>query len=190
MEISPLLLAVWTGVVLAAGLVAGGFFAEAGKDAWKGLRQKYFPLAPKQSLLVANESASPVGDPSTTTLPPPSGSKNIHNEFWAEIRAAIEEAPSMQKNAVAQRYLGCKVDWELQVLHVVESTPGNASVFCYGDSTGVMPHIKFIVPLTQYPELKHLREKSRARLRGTIFEIDQFRIDVKPEAAAFSAPVP
>ena len=162
---------------LALGIVGAfgtGFLKKAGEDAYSWLKAKYGPkseyIAPVPLVVRID---TPQGGPGETLPTEPANHVVI-----GDISKAINDAPPMQRDAVAQRFIGISVRWD-----------------CYFYSGDVLPDNRILVRLTpdlafsgkyvkcevsasEYRELGILAEGAKIRVSGEIARARSYEVEL------------
>jgi hypothetical protein len=88
----------------------------------------------------------------------------------AEIRAAIEAAPPLQRDALVTRYNGVRIEWDTELGSAEEAPNGTVKLFLRAHGQGASLHYAVIckVNLADYRELAVLPEGANIRVNGTI----------------------
>jgi hypothetical protein len=132
---------------------------------------------PNTILEPRSESASNLKESNVTEKYP---SDKVSTLRFEDIREAIKNAVPLQRDAVKKYYEGINVEWEGYLKHASEFTEGSVLIWLAPGPTDrdALFTIVCYVLLSDYPELRVLREGSKIRVKGMIKEAGQFGIEL------------
>ena len=93
-----------------------------------------------------------------------------------DIRTSIEEAPPMQRETVAQRYHGLRIEWDTQLSSAVEKN-GVVELLLNTQQSRryqLSYSVRCKVALEDYRELAVLPERANIRVNGTIERVSDY----------------
>jgi hypothetical protein len=106
-----------------------------------------------------------------------------------EVQKSIEDAPPLQRDAVARRYIGLKVEWDTEFAGADERE-GVVRLYLVTHKTRIGTPI-FVwcnVKLDDYRELSIIRENANIRISGTIETAKAGSISLSDARLTFLAP--
>lgn len=179
MDISSFLWGAGIGVI---GALATGFLKKAGEDGYSWVKKKVNPKAcetPKSHLIVHMKSD---GVPGAINSISHDGSSSHLDRVSAispdEIHNSLEKAPPLQRNRIAESYIGLRVEWDTTFLN---GRPlDNGCIRLQLSSFGqIQTSVWCEVPADEYRELAILPKRSKIRVYGEISGIADHGIDIK-----------
>lgn len=121
------------------------------------------PSTPKPQLVAPD----PIGDTSSPKRQFPSPE---------DIVADIAARPPFQQQDAGQQYAGVKVEW-LTVFYSARQEPGD-KVLLTMSREGSCPCVFCLLPLSDHPEVKTLKQNTRVRIRGEIQSVNENSISL------------
>jgi hypothetical protein len=163
----------WGAAIGVACAFGTGFFKKAGEDCYSWAKRKINPkLAeknPPHLIIQMNTDGAP----------------NIKQDKVSavtvdDIRNAINNAPPLQRDRVAEGYIGLQVEWEALFKHGTLTKKDEIRVLLtVVDAKLYYGFVRCTVPAKEYRALGILPENAKVRVYGEIAEIDGQVIDLK-----------
>lgn len=180
MDSTSLLLGAAIGV---AGAFGTGFLKKAGEDLYSWTKKKLFPKSvesqhkPQLVVHLNRDDLSKVTHEVNNTTPPLL--ERINSISLDEINTAIKDAPPLQRDRVAESYIGLKVEWETRF---IGGRPrDNNEIRLHLSVEDAKHHPRSVwceVPINQYRELGIMKEGENVRVSGQIQKIAEHGIDL------------
>ena len=176
-SLSSLLVGVAIGAIGAFGT---GFLSEAGKDLWGSIARRFWPQHKDNNPQVVIQLDSSAKDSESSTSHLASSSiERVSPVTFHEIEQAIEKAPPMQRDRVAEAYQGIRVEWDsyfrggdaweeetIRVRLSVEEKFVGRTIIC-------------VVPAKEYRELGVLPEGTKIRVSGEISRARSYEVELR-----------
>ena len=131
------------------------------------------PLVTKTQSVEVNVENFVYAKPTDIALAEISNFQRISNVLPEQIQNSIYHAPPLQRKAVAERYIGIRVEWNTE-LFSAESHGDTVRLYLRTKSSDNSPSSIIVickVNLADYPELNVLPPKSNIRVIGSIIEV-------------------
>jgi len=121
------------------------------------------------------ESRFPVTVPQEGQVSAPIAIERISPVTPNELQVSIESATPLQKNAVAERYIGQRIEWDTELRSAEqEGSLVRLLLSAVKGTDSQYPYPVFVwcsVKLDEYPELAILLEKTHIRINGIITKV-------------------
>ena len=175
----------WGAAIGIVGAFATGFLKKAGEDCYSWVRKKINPTAVEQHpshLIIHMNSESAI---STTPGISIAKSQYPHLERVSmvtldEINTAIFDAPPLQRDRVAESYVGLRVEWETMFIGGTLKDSDNIRLQLTVPDVKHQPRSVWCeVPASEYRELGILPEDSKVRVSGEIAEFGSGGVTLK-----------
>ena len=166
-----------------------GFLKKAGEDCYSLIKKRISPESSKSgsSHLVIHTNNVAVSNTGQDESFAKTG--QVSSITYLEIKKAINDAPPLQRESVAERYLGIRVAWDTFYLgaqmkdsneirlHLIAADVeiGTGSIFC-------------TVPYAEYREIGILQENSKIRVYGEVEASGDNGIRLKDARLHINAP--
>ena len=173
MNLSSLLIGIIIGVVGAFGT---GFLKKAGEDMYSWIKGKINPnsLAERQSQVVVHLRGAEAEPTDHFDLV---STETLSQISIDDIEKAIESASPLQRENIAENYVGLKIEWNSYLKTATKLPNGNVSLRLAIDTPYRGRAVLCEVPEDEYRELSILPEDTPIRVSGEITEASSF--DVK-----------
>lgn len=182
MDISSLLLGAAIGVV---GVFTTGFLKKAGEDFYSWAKKKINPNAaafsPSHLIIHMNTESSPsMIESDSHSEPQRPVVERVSVVTLDEINNSLVNAPPLQRDHVAENYVGLRVEWDTQFVGGKQQENGDIRLqLTIPDARHQPKSVWCEVPASEYRELGILPEGSKIRVSGEIEEIASYGIDLK-----------
>ncbi|MCK5161425.1 MAG: hypothetical protein KAQ99_07620 [Candidatus Aureabacteria bacterium] len=172
MDISSLLIGILIGAI---GVLTTGFLRKAGEDLYYWIKGKINPEAMDKKLpqVVVNlqgNNSSNLKDFSPVEV------DHTSNITFYDIEKAIDNAPPLQRDSIANNYVGVNVEWIAYLLSAYKSEEGKVSLRLSIDADYRGQAIVCKVSEEEYRELSILPEGAKIRVSGEIIEASSFEV--------------
>jgi len=166
------------------GAFGAGFLKKAGEDCYSWMRNKVNPKPPEQHppqvvIHVARDGTSAVSD----ELPPgalePVSIERVSGITLEKIRDAIKKSPPLQRDHIANSYVGIRVEWDTYFKGGSRIDNDMIRVRLTTSQDHSLDTIWCEVPFSDYRELGVLSEGSKIRVAGEIAEAGSWDIKLK-----------
>jgi hypothetical protein len=163
----------WGAAIGVACAFGTGFFKKAGEDCYSWAKRKINPKLAEQN------------PPHLIIQMNTDGTPNIaHDKVSAvtvdDIRTAISNSPPLQRDRVAEAYIGLQVEWETLFKHGTLTDKDEIRVIlAVVDTKLYHSFVRCIVPAKEYRALGILPENAKVRVSGEIAEVDTSIIVLK-----------
>lgn len=181
MEIPSLLLGIGLGVLGAFGT---GFLKKAGEDCYGWLKKKINPKAveqhvPQLIVQLAQNGSTPTGDNSPSIRLAPAAIDRVSPLTFQDIAEAIDSAPPLQRDHVAESFKGLRVEWDTYFKSGRLSEEGTIRLRLGTEQRGSFKSVLCAVAVADYRELGVLPEGSKIRVFGEIESASRYDIELK-----------
>jgi hypothetical protein len=166
------------------GAFGAGFFKKAGEDCYSWMRNKVSPKPPEQHpaqvvIHLAGNGSSAVSEEIAPSSLEPVSVERVSGIAFEDIREALDKAPPLQREHVADSYVGIRVEWDTYFKGGTRRDNDMVSVRLTTNIDRPLNTIWCEVPLSEYRELGVLPEGSKVRIFGKITEAGTW--DIKLE---------
>lgn len=167
----------WGAAIGVVGAFATGFLKKAGEDCYSWVRKKTNPKTAEQHpphliIHMNSETGPPIATGISVSDPQLSVLERISLVTLDEINTAIFEAPPLQRDRVAESYIGLRVEWETKFVGGTLKDDENIRIqLTVPDGKHYSKSVWCEVPSSEYRELGILPEASRVRVTGEIAKI-------------------
>lgn len=179
MDISGFLFGVAIGIVIAFGT---GFLKKAGEDFYLWLKGKVNPrsIAHQTPQVVVHLRDERENDFPMAVQPglAPASIERLNLVSFDDIEKAIDDAPPMQRDHVASRFEGLKVEWDAYLRAARARKDGNVYLRLSVDKDYRGRSITCEVPGNEYRELGVLPQGSHIRVLGEISKAESFDVQL------------
>jgi hypothetical protein len=107
---------VWGVTFGVIGMFFTGFLKKAGEDCYSWVKKKLKPLSLEsqfpQMVILKAEGASVTVENATSVISEPATIKRASSLSFDDIAKSIDSAPPMQRDRVAESYIGLRVEWD------------------------------------------------------------------------------
>lgn len=180
MDISSLLLGLAIGVIGAFGT---GFLKRAGEDLYSWSKRKIDPKSatdqtPQVVVHLRNDSGNQHTELTQTNRLTPAAVERLNLIGFTDIETAIGKAPPMQREDVANRFAGLKIEWDSYLRSARKRPNGNVFLILSIDKDYRGRSVICEVPADQYRELGILPEGAHIRVSGEIAKASPWDVEV------------
>lgn len=174
MDLSSLIIGMLIGAV---GVFATGFFRKAGEDLYSAFKGKVSPNSIKSSApqVIVSFNGKEAGN--TENLSPVT-IDHTNNITFSEIRDAINSVPPLQRESIANNYIGLKVEWHTYLFSAGKDSNGNVSLDLSVDKDFRGRSVACTVKESDYKELSILNEGAEIRVTGVITKVGSMTIEL------------
>ena len=180
MDISSLLLGVGVGILGAFGT---GFLKKAGEDSYAWIKRKLNPKSvehhsPQLVIQLGHEGTNQPADTSLPIRLEPATIELVSSFTFQDIADTIAAAPPMQRDQVAEKYKGLRVDWDTYFKGGTQSGDDIISLRLGTEPRASLNTVKCEVLAKDYRELGILPAGAKIRVSGEIESASQFDIEL------------
>ena len=166
------------------GAFGAGFLKKAGEDSYSWIRNKISPKPSEQHpaqvvIHVAGNGTLAASEDIVPSSLQPVSVERICSVTFEDIREALDKAPPLQREHIANSYVGIRVEWDTYFKGGTRGENDMVSVRLTTNFERPLNTIWCEVPLSEYRELGVLPEGSRVRVMGKITEAGSW--DIKLE---------
>jgi hypothetical protein len=166
------------------GAFGAGLFKKAGEECFNWIKKKINPKsaehhAPQLIIQLNGETRNQSVDGANLLRLEPASIERISSLKFDDISQAIEAAPPLQRDRVAESYKGLRVEWDT---YFKSGSQVDGDLFRLRLRTklkGSFDTVKCEVPAKEYRELGILPEGSKIRVSGEIESASMFDIELK-----------
>jgi hypothetical protein len=180
LDLASVLFGVGIGVLGAFGT---GFFKRAGEDAYVWIKKKINPTSVDQhsQQIIVHVAKEPDGltQVGLTSSPEAKLAERIDSITFDEIRAAIQAAPPLQRDSVAERYVGLRIEWDAYFKSGSKKNGGLLRLRLTTSDKFAADTIYCEVAQDDYRELAILPAGSKIRVSGEITKASSWQVDLK-----------
>lgn len=182
MDLSSFLWGALLGVIAA---LATGFLKKAGEDAYSWVKKKINPnsgeTAPSHLVIHMNSDSltgTTEGISGAESQPPVL--ERVSMVTLSEINTSLVDAPPLQRDRIAESYVGLRVEWDTEFIDGKLKDNGSVRLQLRIPDTSHQPTSVWCeVPAVEYRELGILPEKSKIRVSGEIEKVASYGVDLK-----------
>ena len=176
----------WGAALGVIGAFGAGFLKKAGEDCYSWVRKKINPKAvephpPHLIIHMNNESVSNTADGILSAEPQRPVIERLSAVGLDEINTAIVDAPPLQRDRVAESYVGLRVEWETEFVSGRVSADGGSIRLhlTVPDAKHQPKSVWCDVSTSDYRELGILPEGAKVRVSGEIQQVVSYGVDLK-----------
>ena len=175
------------GGLALAGIIlfATGFLRKAGEDCYAWTKKKVYPSAdvqhpPQVSIHVKNETGNnELTDTSFVRLEPVPIDR-VSPVTFEEIQETIRAAPPMQRDLVAERYVGLNVEWDTYFKDGSQKVGEDIiTIRLTTDARSKLTTVVCKVQANDYRHLGILPEGTKIRVSGQLTKVDMWDMELK-----------
>lgn len=174
MDKSSLIIGIVIGIV---GAFGAGFLKKAGEDLYLWIKEKIYPKSisedKPQVIIHLNDTTN-----QTTEDLKVISIKKINSLTFDEISQAIDLAPPLQREDIAQKYVGLMIEWDTYLRNAYKRENGNIALYLSIDSDYRGRSVFCLVQENEYRELGILKEGAKIRVSGEISNASAYDIDL------------
>ena len=167
---------VWGVTFGVIGMFFTGFLKKAGEDCYSLLKKKLKPLsldsqAPQMVIQVKTDGAS-------AAIENVVSGKRVSSLNFDDIAKAITSAPPMQRDLVAERYIGIRVEWDTYFKSGSLVGDNLMELRLTADKKYPINTIYCKVPADKYLEFGILPEYTKVRVSGELAKVNRFNVEL------------
>jgi hypothetical protein len=167
MDISSFL---WGAAIGVVGSFATGFLKKAGEDSYSWAKKKIDPNSsnmPESHLIIHMNSDVPKTMERSIQNGDSSRLERVSQITADEIRSSVEDAPPLQRDRIANSYIGLRVEWDTEYTNGSKLDNGHIKLQLspFGK---IHTSVWCEVPEDEYRELAILPNRSKIRVYGEI----------------------
>lgn len=180
-DFSSFLWGIALGVI---GAFAAGFLKKAGEESYSWIRNKVSPKLPAQHpaqvvIHLAGNGSLTTSDESHPAVLEPVSIERVSGITFEDIRNAITKASPLQRDHIANSYVGIRVEWDTYFKGGSRRDNDMVRIRLTTSLESSLDTIWCEVPLSDYRELGVLPEGSKVRVAGEIVEAERWGIKLK-----------